>query len=67
MKTAKQKKFALVGALFGTIYLVLNNVFPTVPELLLGLLIGLAMVCLLLGLLPKGAWRTVRKWKNRGE
>ena len=58
MKTEKQKKFALVGALFGTIYLVLNNVFPTVPELLL---------CLLLGLLPKGAWRTVRKWKNRGE
>lgn len=67
MKTNKQRKFAAVGALFGALYLTLNNLLPTVPELLLGLLAGLAMVYLVVSLLPEKSWRKLRGWKNRGE
>lgn len=67
MKAEKQKRFAAVGALCGAAYLAINHVLPTVPELLLGLLLGLAAVLILIGLLPEGSWRKLRKWKRRGE
>lgn len=67
MKTAVQRRFALAGGLFGAVYLVLNDLLPSLPELLLGLLLGLGMVFLLLGLLPGEGWRRLRKWKRRGE
>ncbi len=67
MKTAVQRRFALAGGLLGAAYLVLNDLLPSLPELLLGLLLGLGMVFLLLGLLPGEGWRRLRKWKRRGE
>lgn len=67
MKTAAQRRFALMGGIFGAIYLVLNDLLPSFPELLLGLLLGLGLVFLVLGLLPKEDWRKLRKWKRRGE
>lgn len=67
MKTAAQRRFALAGGLLGAAYLVLNDLLPSLPELLLGLLLGLGMVFLLLGLLPGEGWRRLRKWKRRGE
>lgn len=67
MKTTAQRRFALVGGLFGAIYLILNNQLPSFPEFLLGLLLGLGLVFLVLGLLPEERWRRLRKWKRRGE
>jgi len=67
MKTEKQRRFAVIGGLCGAAYLTLNNLLPSVPELLLGLLLGLGVVFLLLGLLPEETLRKLRKWKHRGE
>ena len=67
MRMSKQRRLAAVGCLFGAAYLVLNRTAPTVPEFLLGLLLGLALVCLVTGLLPAEGWRKLRKWKRRGE
>ena len=67
MKVSKQKCFALLGGLFGAAYLIVNNLLPGVPDLLLGLLLGLGAALLVTGLLPEKAWRRVRKWKHRGE
>lgn len=67
MKTTAQRRFALVGGLFGLVYLILNGLLPSFPELLLGLLLGLGLVFLVLGLLPEERWRKLRKWKHRGE
>ena len=67
MKTDTQRRFAAVGALCGAVYLTLNHLLPSLPELLLGLLLGLGLAFLVLGLLPEGSWRRLRKWKRRGE
>ena len=67
MRMSKQRRFAAVGCLFGAAYLVLNRAVPTVPELLLGLLLGLALALMIVGLLPGESWRKLGKWKRRGE
>ena len=67
MKNGKQKRLAALGSLFGAAYLLLNNVMPSMPEFLLGLLLGVAMVCMIAGLLPEENWQKLRKWKRRGE
>lgn len=67
MKGSKQKHFALLGGLLGAVYLTVNNLLPSVPELLLGLLLGLGMALIAVGLLPEAGWRRLRKWKRRGE
>ena len=67
MKLSKQRRLAAIGCLFGAAYLVLNRTAPTVPELLLGLLLGLALVLMVVGLLPEESWQKLRKWKRRGE
>ena len=67
MRTERQKRFAAIGGLCGAAYLVCNRLLPTLPEFLLGLLLGLTMVFLLVGLLQQENWRKLRKWKRRGE
>lgn len=67
MKSSKQRLFAAVGGLCGAAYLTCNNVLPSAPDLLLGLLLGLAAVLILMGLLPEERWRRLRKWKRGGE
>lgn len=65
MKT--DMRLAAVGGLCGAVYLALNHLLPSLPELLLGLLLGLGLVFLVLGLLPEEGRRRLRKWKRRGE
>lgn len=67
MKTERQRRYALIGGLCGAVYLTLNQTLPTVPEFLMGPALGLGTVFLVLGLLPENAWKTLRKWKRRGE
>ena len=67
MRTERQKRFAAIGGLCGAAYLVCNRLLPSLPEFLLGLLLGLGLVCLVAGLLPGENWRKLRKWKRRGE
>ena len=67
MKTEEQRPFAAAGGLCGAAYLAANRLLPGLPELLLGLLLGLGLAFLTLGLLPEGLWRRIRRWKRRGE
>lgn len=67
MKTEKQRRLAMAGGLCGAAYLALTNVMPGIPELLLGLLLGLCIVLMIGGLLPEETWRKLRRWKRRGE
>ncbi len=54
MNTTAQRQFALLGGLLSAVYLARNNLLPGFPDFLLGLLLGLGLVFLLLGLLPRG-------------
>lgn len=67
MKQEKRNRFAVAGGLCGSAYLILNNLLPSVPEFLLGLLLGLAVVFMIEGLLPEAEAEKLRKWKRRGE
>lgn len=67
MKNRRQRTFALVGGVFGALYLILNGLVPSVPELVMGLLLGLAAALLITGLLPEQVMEKLRKWKHRGE
>lgn len=63
----RQRKFAMLGGLFGAIYLAANNLLPSLPEVLLGAMLGLGIVFFILALLPEKTARKTRKWKHRGE
>lgn len=67
MKNGRQRTFALLGGVFGALYLTLNNLAPSVPELVMGLLMGAAAVLLISSLLPETVMEKWRKWKHRGE
>lgn len=59
----RQRKFALLGGLFGLIYLFSG----VLPDLLQGALLGLGVLFFVLALLPEKTTRKIRKWKRRGE
>lgn len=59
----RQRKFALLGGLFGLIYLFSG----VLPDLLQGALLGLGVLFFVLALLPEKTTKKVRKWKRRGE
>lgn len=65
--TKRQRGFALLGGLLGAVYLTVNRLLPGVPELLLGAVLGLGLVCMVMALLPEKTGKKVRKWKRRGE
>ena len=67
MKMEKQKLLAAVGCLCGAAYLTLNHLLPSLPDFLLGLLLGLGLTLMVTGMLPAEGWRKLRKWKRRGE
>lgn len=59
----RQRKFAMLGGLFGLIYLFSG----VLPDLLQGALLGLGVLFFVLALLPEKTTKKVRKWKRRGE
>ena len=59
----RQRKFAMLGGLFGLIYLFSG----VLPDLLQGALLGLGVLFFVLALLPEKITKKVRKWKRRGE
>lgn len=67
MRNGRQRHLAAVGGLCGAAYLTFNNVLPSVPDFLLGVLVGLALVFMVTGMLPEENWRKLREWKRRGE
>lgn len=64
MKTEKQRKFAAAGGLCGAFYLV--NGLWNLPDFIMGIVLGVAIVLLALALLPEEALEKLRKWKRRG-
>lgn len=66
-----RKRFALLGALLGALYLIANNTLPGIPDFLMGAVLGIAMASLVISLLPEEVvvkmrnWK--RKWLRRGE
>lgn len=65
MKTEKQRKFAIAGGLCGAFYLA--NELWNLPDFIMGLVLGLAILFLVLALLPEETLEKLRKWKRRGE
>ena len=63
----RKRKYAMLGGLLGVSYLVVNNLLPGVPDFLMGVVLGLAVVFFVLALLPEKAARKVRKWKRSGK
>lgn len=63
----RKRKYAMLGGLFGAVYLLANRVLPGIPELLLGAVLGVGIVFFVLALVPEKTARKVRKWKRRGE
>lgn len=62
----RKQKFALAGGALGVAYLAVNHALPGLPDLLMGLILGLGIVFLALSLLPEEALEKLRKWKRRG-
>lgn len=63
----RKQRFALLGGLFGAVYLAANHLLPSLPDMLMGAVLGLGLVFLVLSLLPEETLRRLRKWKRRGE
>lgn len=63
----RKRKFAMVGGLCGAVYLVANRLFPSLPEVLMGAVLGLGIVFFVAAMVPEKSAKKVRKWKRRGE
>ena len=62
----KKRPLSAAGSLLLLGYLLCSR-FTAVPEFLLGLLLGLALVSLALSLLPETILIRLREWKHRGQ
>lgn len=67
MKTGRQKRLAAVGGASGAAYLAMNNLLPSAPDFLMGLLLGLGAVGMILGLMPEERLDFLRRRKQRGK
>lgn len=65
--TERKRKFAMLGGLCGAVYLAANRLLPSLPEVLLGAVLGLGIVFFVAAMLPEKTARKTRKWKRRGE
>ena len=63
-----EKKRLLLGvaALF-TVLLCSNGHVIRLPDFLAGFLVGMAIVCMILSMLPDKAWQKLRRWKRHGK
>lgn len=62
--STQQRKYAMFGGLFGFLYLLGGSVLP---DFLMGVLLGVGILCFVLALLPEKTTKKVRKWKRRGK
>ena len=63
----RKRKFAMIGGLCGAAYLMANRLLPSLPEALMGTVLGLGIVFFIAAMLPEKSAKKVRKWKHRGE
>lgn len=63
----RKRKFAMLGGLCGAVYLLANRLLPSLPEVLLGVVLGLGIVFFVAAMVPEKRARKSRKWKRRGE
>lgn len=67
MRNERRTWLAAAGGICGAAYLAANQLVPSIPDILMGLLLGLGAVLMMIGLLPEEARKRLRKWKRRGE
>lgn len=67
MRDERRTWLAAAGGICGAAYLAANQLVPSIPDILMGLLLGLGAVLMMIGLLPEEARKRLRKWKYRGE
>lgn len=67
MRDERRTWLAAAGGICGAAYLAANQLVPSIPDILMGLLLGLGAVLMMIGLLPEEARERLRKWKRRGE
>jgi len=63
----KQRKFAMLGGLLGAVYLMARHLLPSLPDILMGVILGLGILFFIMALLPEKSRKKIRKWKRRGE
>ena len=63
----RKRKFAMVGGLCGAVYLVAKRLLPSLPEVLMGAVLGLGIVFFIAAMVPEKSAKKLRKWKRRGE
>lgn len=67
MRDERRTWLAAAGGICGAAYLAANQLALSIPDILMGLLLGLGAVLMMIGLLPEEARKRLRKWKRRGE
>ena len=63
----RKQKFAMLGGLCGAVYLVANRLLPSLPEVLMGAVLGLGIVFFVAAMVPEKPAKKAWKWKRRGE
>ena len=61
---ARQRKFAMLGGLWGLAYLTAQNILP---DFFAGVVLAIAVIFFVAALLPDKTAKKVRKWKRRGK
>ena len=65
MMHEKKRRLAGVGALWLALALSSGHLF-TLPDFLEGFLIGMAIVCMILSMLPDKTLEKLKRWKQHG-
>lgn len=63
----RTRKFAMVGGLCGAAYLLANRLLPSLPEVLMGAVLGLGIVFFVVAMVPEKSSKKAWKWKRRGK
>ena len=63
----RKRKFAMVGGLCGAVYLLANRLLPSLPDVLMGVVLGLGIVFFVAAMVPEKSSKKAWKWKRRGE
>jgi len=61
----RKRRFAGVGAMF-TALILSNGHIITLPDFVAGFLVGMAIVCMILSMLPDKTFETLKRWKRHG-